>query len=123
MFSSVLVALTIILYVALAVVLVRKYLRTRDVGFVWLGVAVIIWPIVSRVLLSYSESILMRRLSNGQPVGFYPFSLVEGGHMTIGSLVLSLNLLQQLIGNGLLLVAVFYLYKSKDKNRLHPTIQ
>jgi hypothetical protein len=37
-------ALAVLMYTAVAVVLVRTYLRTRDVGFVRLGVAVIAWP-------------------------------------------------------------------------------
>ena len=36
--------------------------------------------------------------------------------MTIRSLITSLNLLQQLIGVGLLLVAVLYLYKMSNRN-------
>ena len=40
----------LLLHLAIAVVLVRKYARTRDVGLVWPGVAVVVWPIVSRLL-------------------------------------------------------------------------
>jgi hypothetical protein len=50
-------------------------------------------------------------------VGFYPFSLVERGQMTLGNLVVSLALFQQLIGICLLLVAVLYLARTKpDSN-------
>jgi hypothetical protein len=66
-----LTALSLVLHIAIAVVLVRKYLRTRDAGFVWLGVAVVIWPPVSR-LLDYGERLLIDRPIKGQPVGYYP---------------------------------------------------
>jgi hypothetical protein len=51
-------------------------------------------------------------------VGFYPFTLVASGQMTIGSLVTSLAVFQQLIGICLLLVAVLYLARAKN----HPGI-
>jgi hypothetical protein len=111
--ETILVALALVLHLVIAIVLVRKYLRTRDVGFVWLGVAVVIWPLVS-FLLQHSEGVLVNRIVRGQRVGFYPFSLLERGQMSIGSFIYSLNLLQQLIGVCLLLVAVLYLSKTKS---------
>lgn len=112
---TILADFTWVLYLALAVVLVRKYLRTRDVGFVWLGVAVVIWPLVSG-LLEVGERSLIDRLVHGHSVGFYPFSLVERGQMSAGFLMTSLRLAQQVIGVCLLLVAVLYLYKAKSNS-------
>ncbi len=122
MLADILVAVGLALHLAIAVVLVRKYLRTRDVGLVWLGVAVVIWPLVSR-LLEHGESMLIDRLVKGQSVGYFPFSLVERGQITIGGLFTSLNLLQQLVGIGLLLVAALYLYKTKDNSNLQASAQ
>jgi len=122
MLADILVAVGLVLHLAIAVVLVRKYLRTRDVGLVWLGVAVVIWPLVSR-LLEHGESVLIDRLVKGQSVGYFPFSLVERGQITIGGLFTSLNLLQQLVGIGLLLVAALYLYKTKDNSIRRMTIK
>jgi len=122
MLADILVAVGLVLHLAIAVVLVRKYLRTRDVGLVWLGVAVVIWPLVSR-LLEHGESMLIDRLVKGQSVGYFPFSLVERGQITIGGLFTSLNLLQQLVGIGLLLVAALYLYKTKDNSNLQASAQ
>src|SRR5260370_19053311 len=110
----VLTAVSLVLHIAIAVVLVRKYLRTRDVGFVWLGVAVLIWPLVSR-WLDHSERLLIDRLVKGQPVAYFPFSLVERGRMTIGGLFTSLDLLHQVVGVGLLLLSVLYLYKNEKQ--------
>jgi hypothetical protein len=112
---SILAASLLVLYLAIAVVLVRKYLRTRDVGFVWLGVAVVIWPLVTG-LLEVGERSLIDRLVHGHSVGFYPFSLVERGQMSAGFLMTSLRLAQQVIGVCLLLVAVLYLYKAKSNS-------
>lgn len=113
MFLPALTGAVVLLSVALAVVLIRKYLLTRDVGFVWLGVAVVVWPLVSR-LIGHGESVLIRRLDSGQTVGFYPLTLVESGQMSLGNLLVSLSLLHRLISVGLLLVAVLYLGKTKN---------
>jgi hypothetical protein len=34
----------------LVVLLVRTYRRTHDSGFIWLGVAVLVWPLAARLL-------------------------------------------------------------------------
>jgi hypothetical protein len=106
-------AIIVVLYVASAIVLVRKYLRTRDVGFVWLGVAVLIWPLVS----SIGRSFIIGRIAHGHTVGFYPFSLLESGQITVGGFIYWLNLLQHLIGACLLLLAVLYLSEKKTSGR------
>lgn len=120
MLPYVLAAFALFLHLVIAVVLVRKYLRTRDVGFVWLGVAVVVWPLVTR-LLSAGEHVFIDRLGRHQFVGFYPFSLVARGEMTLGSLVASLQLAEQVVGVCLLLIAVNYLYKSRDGHELRAT--
>ena len=114
---TVLAVLTVVLHFVIAIILVRKYLRTRDLGFVWLGVAVVIWPLVSP-LLEFGESSLLDRIAHHRVVGFYPFSLVEHGQMTVGDLFASLSLVHQLIGICLLLVAVLYLSKTKNTTDL-----
>jgi hypothetical protein len=106
--------LAFILHLVIAVVLVRKYMHTRDAGFIWLGVAVVIWPLVSK-LLDSGERVLFDRLVRHQPIGFYPFSLVEHGDITIGGLVAAMATGQQLVGVILLFVAVLYLYRANDR--------
>jgi hypothetical protein len=100
--------LVLILNLALAVVLIRKYLHTRDVGFVWLGLAVLIWPLLSRILGRFlADAAVHRRF------GFYPFSLIARGQMTMGAWALIIGSLEQCIGVALLLVAVLYLCRQR----------
>jgi hypothetical protein len=115
--SAVLFSATVALYLALAIVLARKYLRTRDIGFLWLGAAVVIWPLVSR-LLDLGEHHLLDRILSRKSAGFYPFNLVAQGQMTIGNFTSSLALFHALIGAGLLLIAALYLYGTKSHNKL-----
>jgi len=114
MLLGVLSAATLLLHLAIAVVLVRKYLRTRDVGFVWLGGAVVIWPLASN-MLSAGERVLVNRIARHEWVALYPFTLVERGQITLGGLMSSMVILQQLVGVCLLLIAVFYLSRTTLK--------
>ncbi len=109
---DILAGLTLICYLSIVALLARQYLRTRDLGLIWLAVAVVVWPFLSRMLQT-GETVFIDRLTRHQPVGLFPFSLVDSGQLTIGSLMLLLTYTQQLIGVLLLLVAVFYLSKMK----------
>ena len=80
---SVLFSIFVAAQLALAIALTRKYIRTRDAGFIWLGAAILLWPLVS----NYAFRGFIGRLANRQPIGFYPFSLVEHGPLTVGELV------------------------------------
>jgi hypothetical protein len=111
---NVLLALALGLHVAIAAILVRQYLRTRDAGLVWLGVAVVVWPLASR-LLEAGERVSIDRAIRHQFV-IYPFSLIGSGQVGIGSLVTSFAVFQQLIGLCLLLVAVLYLSRAGNHN-------
>lgn len=77
-----------------------------------MGVTVLIWPGVSR-LLERGEMVLLLRASRGQWGGFFPFSLVAQGRMTVGSLLMILSELDLIVGAGLLLIAVLYLSKTR----------
>jgi hypothetical protein len=101
-----------VLLIGVAVVLVRKYLRTQDVGLLWLAGAVVVWPLLSRaiehrVLLHFGTAV------QGHPAGFYQFLMAENGQESLGTLVLAFTLVQQFIGAGLLLLAALYLYKAR----------
>jgi hypothetical protein len=111
MLPSILSWLALVSPLALAIVLVRKYLRTRDIGFVWLGVAGVIWPLVSGLLVSglliQDKAVMITH----HFFRFYPFSLRR--QASASSVVVVLWSVQQLIGVGLLLVAVLYLHRMK----------
>jgi hypothetical protein len=88
-------------------------LRTRDVAFVWLGAAVIIWPLVSR-LLNAGVSVSIHRALNKQAV-IFPFTLIQSGQLTTGTILESYAVFQQLTGVSLMLIAVLYLSRTKNK--------
>ena len=88
-----LIAVGYVLFLAVAILLVQTYRRTHAVGFIWLGVAVLVWPLVSRFLAV--------AVDHG---GFGPFPIT-------GPFVAMVQLSQQICSLGLLLVAVRHLGK------------
>jgi hypothetical protein len=93
-----LIAVGYILFFAVAILLVQTYLRTRDVGFIWLGVAVLVWPLVARFL-----GVAVERGGVG------PFPIT-------GQFVALSQLAQQICSLGLLFVAVRHLGKMKQSS-------
>lgn len=108
-----LTAVALILEVAIAVILIRKYIRTHDTGLIWLAAATVIWPALT-VLLNDGERLVVDRLVKHQPIGFYPFSLVERGDVSIGGLITIFAAAQRLVGVVLLFIAATYLYRVRD---------
>lgn len=104
-------SLVIALYAAITVVLVRAYLRTRNAAFLWLAAAVVAWPLASSLLVIPWQE-LVNRAARGNPAGFFPFTLVAHGQITLFELVVAAVITRRLVGIGLLLVAVVYLSRT-----------
>jgi hypothetical protein len=101
-------ALALILQIATAVVLIRKYLRTRAISFIVLSVSAMIWPLLARW-----THVTMHRVALHQFPGVYPVSLVYNGQMTLGAFTLLLFYFGYFIVAGALLASAAYLCKAK----------
>jgi hypothetical protein len=110
-----LLPLVILLRLILFYVLVRKYLKTRDSGFIWFGVSVLAWPIISG-LLNHGERSLIQEMAEPETNG-YLLHWVAQLHLTIKDLNVFVGTLQQSITVSLLLMAALHFYgKRKDSN-------
>lgn len=109
-------AIDFALYLLIAVALVRKYSRTRDAGLLWLSLPLVLIPVVALPLACWLSA-AADRLALGQPVGFYPFTLVEQGRLTLGDLLTRVNFLEHAVWGLLALAAVLALSRQKA----HPT--
>ena len=101
-------AITFALYSVVAVLLVWKYRGTRDAGFLWLGLPLVLLPFVALPLALWLQA-GVDRLTLGQQVSTFPFTLVEQGRLTMGALLTLLNLMQHVFWGLLSLVAVLAL--------------
>jgi len=105
-------AIAFVLYAAVAALLVSKYKKTNDAGFLWLGLPLVLLPIVA-VPLAFWAQIGTDRLALGEHLNHFPFSLVEQGHLTIGRLLTLLNFVEHLVWGLLSLLAVLALNRER----------
>jgi hypothetical protein len=112
---GVLGATTFVLYSAVAVLLVWKYRRSRDPGFLWLGLPLVLLPFVALPLALWLQA-GVDRLELGQQVSIFPFTLVEQGRLTMGRLLTLLNLVEHVVWGVLSLVAVLAFRPRRAKN-------
>jgi hypothetical protein len=106
----VLVSLAFVTEAAIIVALIWKYVRTRDIGFIWLLVAVCIWPAISQ-LLDHVGGAMTVRVLHHQYVGFYPFTAIERGQLPLGATLSFMQLLVKFTGAILMLVAILHFHK------------
>ena len=105
-------AVTFALYAAVAVLLACKYRRSGDVGFLWLGLPLVLLPLVALPLALWLQA-GVDRLVLGQQVSTFPFTLVEQGRLTMGSLLTLLNLMEHVVWGVLALIAILALNGSR----------
>ena len=104
----VIAVLVAFLYIAIATLLVRTYLRMHNVGFLWLCAAVVVWPLLAPLSelgkISLTNTFANRMASQ----------MSSQWDIPLGQLITVLTYSQRVIGLSLLLVAVFYLSKSRS---------
>jgi hypothetical protein len=105
-------SLPLLMYVALTAILIRRYWQTRDIGFVWLSAALIIWPLLSSVA-DRGEVAMLGRMYPQNSNGVFSVPFLEGGQLTIGDFLFWTLLLNRLVGVSLLLIAVFCLSRPR----------
>lgn len=108
-------ATTFVLYSAVAVLLVWKYRRTRDAGFLWLGLPLVLLPFIALPMALWLQA-GVDRLEFGEQVSVFPFTLVEQRRLTMGSLLTLLNLAQHVVWGVLSLVAILALRPHRMKD-------
>ena len=112
---GVLGATTFALYVAVAVLLVWKYRRTGDSGFLLLGLPLVLLPLVALPLAFWLQD-GVDRLALGGQVSVFPFTLVEQRRLTLGGLITLLNLVEHVVWGVLSLVAILALRPRRAKD-------
>jgi len=109
-----LVALSVVMFGSMAVVLLMQYRRTRDPGFIWLAIPLLIGPLFGTALHYWNQHVI-DRLMSGTPVDLYPYSLVAEGKMALGTFVAAQAQWAWLVKSGLVLVGLASLYRGKQR--------
>ena len=108
MFTYFLMIVAALLYIAVVYFLVRKYISTHNKGFIWLGIAFLVWPFVQNLLNFYKMHILN--------TGRFPTWISSIG-MTAGVFMEDFQLAQFTVLPVLLIIAVYYLGQRKIETR------
>ena len=109
--------LSVALYASVLAAIAVGYIRTRNGGLIWLGIALFIWPLAWTLLTHTVIRPGLEQVSTGEPTGIFPFTLVERGQMTLGSLLVVMSYVQQIGRYALMLVAVLKLAASRGRQR------
>jgi hypothetical protein len=88
-------AIIFFLYLVLAAILIRKFNATGDVGFIWLGIAAIAWPIVANLIRGQIAMRSIKVAAAAPPPG--------------NTLLVSFDLVQRAVEVALLIVAARFL--------------
>ena len=107
-------ALNMVLFVAVAVALVFKYRQSGQTGFLWLLLPLVFFPLLGLSMDYWIESSAAALHAN-QPNMMFPFSLVESGKMTLGSLVALLAYLRYAIWSAFILLGILTLFRKPSR--------
>ena len=99
------------LFLALAAALAYKYRTTREPGFLFLAVPLVLFPVLN-LPLSYAINLILNRLNSGGQIGLYPFTLVETGRMTMGDLVVLIATVKHVLRTAFLVLAILMFARS-----------
>ena len=98
-------------YVVVVMLLIDWYRQTSNAGFVWLGIATVVWPAVAW-LTTLDRFHVGDWLRRGATAMNLPDSI------TAGELVLAFTYAQRAIGVSLLLMALWYLRRDSRRRAL-----
>ncbi len=109
-------SINVVLFVAIAVALIFKYRQSKQAGFLWLLLPLVLFPLLGLPMSAWIES-SVEALQAGLPSVMFPFSLVESGTLTLGSLVASLDFLRHAVWSGFILFGILMLYRQPGSAR------
>src|SRR5207249_11564261 len=112
MLQAIAVAL-LILYAAIAWVILRGYRNTRNIGFLIIGCGVLVWPLVSSLLMRIlTDSILYSSINER--------TAIVDSHILPGNLWVQLLLARtgNVIQAGLILIALIAIERSVNSIRI-----
>jgi hypothetical protein len=115
---DVLAGVGVVAMLTILCVVVAKYLRTRDAGFIWLGIAFVAWPLVYAVFMRFTWAYLDAHVVS-QPSLFNPLPGISlwVPEFTRGELVTLLTHCERLVTFGFALAALLMLYRGCRASR------
>ena len=95
------------------VILIHTYRRTREVAVVWLGVVMIVWPVISLLLQTGEHAIIDRMVRDR--LTHHQIPIFMWGYATEGTVTVGTQWVNILIERVLWVIAVVYLSRAITK--------
>ena len=114
--TMVLGSINVALFVVIAVALALKHRQSGQVGFLWLTMPLALLPLVGVIVANWIK-VSVDGLQTTPPNVTFPFSLVESGRMSLGSMLSLLNIAQHLVWSTLVLVGILMFGRWQDHKR------
>jgi len=109
-------AINIALFIAVAALLAGKYRTSRQPGYLWLGVPLILLPFLSLPIAYWIRASVDRLAAGGTDV-VYPFTLVVEGRVTLGALLAFWNGVSHVLWSAFVVVGLLMLRHSRRRYR------
>jgi hypothetical protein len=103
--TMVLGLINVALFVVIALALARKHRQSGQAGFLWLTMPLALLPLGGVVITNWIKVSVDGLHATPTNVTF-PFSLVESGRMSLGSVLSLLNTAQHLVWSALVLAGI-----------------
>jgi hypothetical protein len=103
--------LNVALFIGVTILLMSMYRETRQPGYGLLGVPLVLLPLLSLFIARWIKA-AEASLSAGEGAA-WPFSLVESGSMTLGSLLALWNGVSHIIWSAFVLLGLLMLRKQR----------
>ncbi len=100
------------LLIGVAAALIYRYVKSRQRGFLWLAIPLVLFPLLSAPI-AYWTVASVNSLSTGQTGTSFPFSLVESGRMSLDTLTAMLDGLIRILKSVFLLVGILMLRRPR----------
>jgi len=100
------------LFVAIAAVLFVQYRATREQALLWLGAALVAWPLFSTPFGFVLKGQVDKLFSGAEGVWLWPFTLVARGQMNVSQALVVTRELGHVVWRALMLVALLKISRS-----------
>ena len=114
--NVVLGVINVALFISVAVALAYKCRRSGQAGFLWLAVPLVLLPLLG-LPIAHWVSASVDRLTAGEVTGVFPFTLVETGRLTLGSLLSMLNGAEHVVWSAFVLAGILLLKQPQQDRK------
>ena len=120
--NVILAAVNVILFSSIAVALAYKYRQSGQAGFLWLAIPLVVLPLLG-MCMAYWTKVSVDSFVARETSGVFPFSLVESGRLSLGSLISLLNGAQHVVWSASVLLGLLMFKQQRPTEAEQPAME